>query len=440
MNRFVSYNDIGDEVDFKNQYPSVIESYLKDSIIINNEDMFYYLNDKDVVSIDGVDISMYLLINTLLSDVLYEHVIHNLTHHVEHAIRIIKDDKEAITYNYNSFRKIVNRISIEDLLHYFNRILGDIPVTTTALLQSRLASFKLNTRYQDPKENKDVGVDPLLDEKIMEALKPELSDMELVIALYIRMCRLIDYDKDSNTNYVTLTDNVVNKNNFMSLFKFYLTRVGIDYELDNKGNVVIKSGEYTVDLENSDMTLGFDIVRLTRINGLVPHCEDKISDTKFKEMTDRMLADAYTEAKNEHDSQAALERYSERYLNCHLSITEKLQVFLNKIARKDVNGRAIMPYYNLMFKRIFKNDDVELIYLNDLDEKVNLCNNAPYIVIKIHCGDNRYVVINPNNIGDNKIFDENGYQEYLSNNNFEIITKRHLENGENYVRQVTKKS
>ena len=71
MNRFVSYNDIGDEIDFKNQYPSVIESYLKDSIIINNEDMFYYLNDKDVVSIDGVDISMYLLINTLLSDVLY---------------------------------------------------------------------------------------------------------------------------------------------------------------------------------------------------------------------------------------------------------------------------------------------------------------------------------------------------------------------------------
>ena len=438
MNRFVSYNDIYDGQEFLAEYGPSYNGYINDSLIINNDDLFYYLNDKDVVKIDGIDISMYLLINTLLSDVIYEHVMTNINHHKKDVISlIIADDK--ISYTYPEFRKIINHIGIADLLHYYNRILGDIPATTKALIQSRLGNYKLYTRYENLEENHDVSIGPILDKKIMEVLKPELSDMELVIALYIKMCTIINYNKDSKINYISITDNAVNKDTFMNIFKFYLSRIGIDYDIDDKGNVVITSGEYTVNLVNNDMTLAFDMECLTKISGLVPCSHNKVSDTKFKEMANKMLNNAYTEAKNRHDSQAALERYRDHYLNCHLSITEKLQVFLNKLARNDIQGSEAMPYYATMFKRVFSNENIDLIFLSDLDSEINLCNRTPLIVLKLHSGENRYIVIKP--VGfEVRQFDELGFREFVSDKNYEVINKGYLGNGEKYVRQVTKKS
>lgn len=284
-----------------------------------------------------------------------------------------------------------------------------------------------------------IYIDPLFVQKIDYYFADRsYSNIEYLIALYIKLCNELSYYKDSWINVISIDHRDVNKDMFFNIFEYFLKRRKISYSYTDKG-MVIEIGEYRINLVNSELILSNDITKIVKINGLIPICDLDISNQKFEEKEELIFKELKLEEETITESKSAILEYSKRYLRENTFI-DRMENFLYQITLGQVQGPGSIVFFKQVFKYSFKDDmGIKLGFLYDHNKQDRLYDKTPYLVLRF-VNTNRYLIIDSNNIKTFRLIDEIDYYEYINSQGVEVLENQNMEMGEENDREIEKKS
>ncbi|MCH5167658.1 MAG: hypothetical protein J1F35_07215 [Erysipelotrichales bacterium] len=235
-----------------------------------------------------------------------------------------------------------------------------------------------------------------LSDELMAYLDKEMdktySKFEKSVYYYLKLCEALTYDANyflssspellenhENTEYInsiSTTNNEITKYDFTMIFASILSKLQIDFTLDqnlvaginsNAPMLTFRYGEYLISLtsfENPDRSdllnvkINDEIINLTCIN------KNEFTRNKFKELLNRIYSNITREKANAKAFKESLENYNSRNNINEVSIQEKLRILLLEINRTNLKGIDAIGYVKKIIQNIFSNTNrVKLNYL-----------------------------------------------------------------------------
>lgn len=320
--------------------------------------------------------------------------------------------KEVLAYALIDFvekNRILQKYKFDSYVIERYKALRSFSIIDYESLNKNLLTNTINLDGEDILDN--ISIPSFVVDAKKQLMKRGYSPLEIALYVYFEMCNYYSYDelfflmnkKGEGKNNITTKD-------FIYLFAKILEELKINYTIDQSliyditqgiSKMTFKSGEYLIsvdsmdDLGKNDLTsvkIGDNIIGLKSIN------KASVSNNKFKELLNKIYKTFLEDKKRKLDFASKLQSYEVTYKSYNLTKKEKVKLFLQAIARKDLKGTDNIGYMKRVFNNIFAKDkNVSINFIGESLSKDEF-NETPLVVVSIL--DNNeyfYYQIDPNN-------------------------------------------